>query len=438
MFRKVFFSSIVAALVMAAGSVAVFAQNAPVNGTVETVKEDGTRVGVEGVLVEVFRTDIKGGAPSAKTNKKGEFNFAGFPLGSTYILSFSAPGMSPTYMPNVKAGMERLLVTMTPGDGRKLSEEEVRQQAAAPAGAAGASAKEIEDAKKAQAEYEKNKKEIEEKNKKAEATNKIVSEALKAGNDAFAAKNYDLAVAKYDEGIVADPDYVGSAPIFYNNRGIVLRMRGVDSYNASIKTTDVSERVAHQGKARKDFADALDGYLKAWNLMKNAPAADIVDKANFDANKLNTLRGTIDTAQMAVRTEQVDPSVIEATKILIPEYIAIEPDGAKKAAASLAMADLYRVSGDFDNAVNAYKALLESNPDNPDALVGAGLSLVNVGYINNDKTKLQEGANLLQKFTTVAPDTNKFKADAVAVIETLKREQNVTPQKVTTPARKRN
>lgn len=440
MFRKSLVSFIFAGIVIFVGGVTIFAQNAPVTGTVELLKADGTRVPVEGALVEVFRTDIKASSPPAKTNKRGEFNFAGLQLGWTFILSVSAPGAAPTYLTNVKAGQERLLITMNPGDGSKMAEADVRAQAAKPKVAAGTpeAAQNTEEMKKAQADYEAKKKEVEEKNKKAQQTNDIVTAALKAGNEAFAAKNYDVAIVKYDEGIAADPEFVGSAPIFYNNRGIALKTRGVDNYNVGIKAgTDVTAKIEAFNKAKKDFADASTGYLNSWNVLKNAPAADITDKANYDSNKMGTLRGAVEVFQMAVRTEQVDPSVIEVAKVMIPEYQANEPDAAKKAAASLALADLYRVVGDSDNAIVAYKAILELTPDNPDALVGAGLSLVNIGYINNDKTKLQEGSNLLQKFVGIAPDTNKFKADAVALIETLKKEQNVTPQKVTTPAKKK-
>lgn len=439
MFRKSLISLVFATLAMMVGSSAVSAQNAPVTGTVEMVKADGTRVPVEGALVEVFRTDIKASSPPAKTNKRGEFNFAGLQLGWTFILSVSAPGAAPTYLANVKAGQERLLITMSPGDGSKMPEEEVRKQAAAPKTAGSQQTPQnTEEMKKAQAEYEAKKKEVEEKNKKANEVNQIVTAALKAGNEAFTAKNYDLAISEYDKGIAADPNYVGSAPIFYNNRGVALRTRGVDAYNLGIKAgSDVTEKIAQFGKAKKDFADASTGYVNSWNVLKNAPATDIVDKANFDANRMGTLRGAIETFQMAVRTEQVDQAVIDAAKILIPEYQNAETDAAKKAAASLAFADLYRVVGDSENAIAAYKAILDVSPDNADALVGAGLSLVNLGYMNNDKTKLQEGANLLQKFAGIAPDTNKFKADAIALIDTLKKEQNVTPQKVTATPKKK-
>ncbi len=436
MFRKsLSYSAFIFAIILA-GSLGNYAQSAPVSGTVEVQKADGTREPVAGALVEVLRTDIKASSPPAKTNSKGQFNFAGLQLGWTFILSVSGPGIAPTYLPNVRAGQEKILITAYPGDGTRMSEDEVRKAANAPKKAGGDAPKNDEEAKKAQAEYEAKKKEIEEKNKKAETVNQIVAASLKAGNEAFTAKNYDLAIAKYDEGIAADPEFVGSAPIFQNNRATALMSRGIETYNKSVKLTDVSEKVAGLTAARKDLADSAEGFLRSWNILKNAPAADIVDRANYEATKLNALRGAKDTFQIAVRTEQVDPATIEAAKLLIPEYLAVETDAAKKAQANLAFADLYRVVGDSENAIAAYKKILETSPEDVDALAGAGLSLVNLGYMNTDKAKLQEGANYLQKFAGVAPDTHKYKADAVALIETLKKEQNVTPQKVT-PVKKK-
>ena len=117
---------------------------------------------------------------------------------------------------------------------------------------------------------------------------------------------------------------------------------------------------------------------------------------------------------------------------------AVETDAAKKAEADVVLADLYRVTGDSENAIAAYKLILEKTPDDAEALAGAGFSLVNLGYLKEDKAKLQEGADLLQKFASSAPDTHKYKADAVALIDNLKKEQNVTPQKVTTTKKKKN
>ena len=440
MFRKSLISFIFVAAFMTITHTAAIAQSAPVNGSVELVKADGTKEPVAGAVVEPYRMDIKSGFPSAKTDKKGQFAFAGFPLGATFVLSVSAPGCAPTLYPGVRAGQEKLLISLSPGDGHKFTEDEARKGAAAkPAGGNTSGEKPAEltaDQKKAQAEYEAKKAEVEAKNAKAAKTNEVISRAVKEGNDAFTAKNYDLAVAKYTEGIDADPQFVGSAPILLNNRSTTLTARAVDSYNKAIKLTDPTEKVAAYTAVKKDLADASDGYLKSWNVLVNAPATDIVDKANYEATKLGALRGAKDTYWKAVRTEQVDPSVIESAKLLIPEYLKVETDPVKKAEASVTFADLYRVVGDSENAIAAYKKILETSPDDPDALAGAGLSLVNLGYINNDKTKLQEGANMLQKFASIAPDTNKYKADALALIETLKKEQNVTPQKVTTTRKK--
>jgi|CXWL01.1.fsa_nt_gi tetratricopeptide (TPR) repeat protein len=439
MFRKSLIQISFLFAVVVAGSMGILAQSAPISGTVEVQKADGTREPVAGALVECFRSDIKQSQPAAKTNSKGQFSFAGLQLGWTFILSVSGPGIAPNYMPNIRGGQDKILITVQPGDGTKMPEDEVRKAAATPRKAGGGTEtpQNAEEMKKAQAEADAKRKEIEERNKKAESVNQIVSAALKAGNEAFAVKNYDLAIAKYDEGIAADPDYVGSAPIFHNNRATALMSRAIDVYNRSVKLTDVSEKVAGLTAARKDLADSAEGFMKSLNVLKNAPAADIVDRANFEATKLNALRGARDTFQMAVRTEQVDPATIEAAKLLIPEYLAVETEAAKKAQANLAFADLYRVVGDSENAIAGYKKILETSPDDADALAGAGLSLVNLGYMNSDKTKLQEGSNMLLRFTSVAPDNHKYKADAVALIETLKKEQNVTPQKAAPAPKKR-
>lgn len=448
MFRKSFISFILANIVVFTASVVVLGQNMQVAGNIELVKADNTREPVAGALIEVYRVDIKAGSPSAKSNKKGEFTFAGLSYSGQWIFAISAPGCAPTVYPVPKGGGDRILITLDPGDGRKLTEDEARKWNASatrsPSGELTA------EQKKAQAEYDAKKKEVEEKNDKAKKTNEIVGQTFKEGNDAMTAKNYDLAIAKYSEGLAADPDFVGSAPILGNNRAAALRSRGVDTYNKAVKSTDVSEKIGYLGKAKQDLADSAQGYLRSWNVMKNAPATDIVDRTNFEAIKKSALVGLTETFKMAVKTDQVDPSVIDVAKLLIPEYMSVETDAVKKAEASLAFADLYRVVGDSENAITAYKAILESSPDNIDALAGAGLSLVNLGYIkvengksqgnkvmqDDGKKDLQEGANLLGKYASSAPDGHKFKADAIGLIDTLKKEQNVTPQKVT-PVRKR-
>ncbi len=435
MSRKFYFSFLFAAAVFMAGHLVSFAQTAPVGGTVEVKKADGTQEPVAGALIEVYRTDIKAGFPSTKTDAKGGFRFAGVPYNGVFTFAVSAPNCAPMIFPNVRAGQEKLVIVLSPGDGKKFSESDARSVKTVKAGE---EIRELtEEEKKAKAEFDKKAAEIEEKNAKASKTNEIIAATAKAAKEAFEAKDYDLAIAKYEEGIAADPDFVGSAPVFNNNRSISLRIRAVDIRNKAIKLTDATEKFAGLEKAKKDLAESAAGFLRAWTLLKNALPAEIVDKANFEATKTATLVGSQETFRMAVLMEQIDPSVIEAAKVLVPEYVAVESDAAKKATAKLIFADLYRVVGDSDNAIAGYKSILETSPDNIDALSGVGLSLVNKGYIDNQKPLLQEGANYLQKFVSLAPDTNKYKADAVGLIETLKKEQNVAPQKLPSGPKKK-
>jgi len=435
MFRKLLFTLVICIGMVLSVQLAAFGQYAPTSGKVVMQKADGTKEPVAGALVEVYRTDVKGGSPPSKTNKKGDFSFAGLMLGGEYTFAVSAPNAAPVLYP-VKPGQENIVIVMAPGDGSKFTEADVRK------GVAGAKttgtgtetpAALTEEQLKAKAEYDAKVA----KNEKILKTNEQVALSLKEGNAAFGAKNYDLAVTKYEEGVAADPDFVGSAPVLNSNRATALSARATDTYNQSAKITDTTERAAKMEKVKKDYTDAAEGYLRSFTLLKTVPAPDVMAKNVYDSVKLGALRGAKETFEKAVRTKQVTPGLIEVAKVLVPEYVSIETDPAKKHEASLALADLYRVSGDSENAVAAYSKILETSPDDVDALSGAGFSLVNIGYINNDKAKLQEGANLLQKFASLAPDTNKYKADAVALIENLKAEQNVTPVKLPT-GRKKN
>jgi len=429
MFRKSFAQFFLIAAITAVGSISILAQSQPVSGTVEVVNADGTRSPVAGALVECFRTDIKASQPPAKTNAKGQFSFAGLQLGWTFILSVSGPGIAPNYMPNIRGGQEKILITVNAGDRSKMPEEYVRKAANTKKAAGGGEVPQnTEEMKKALADFEAKKKEVEEKNKKATNVNEITTRSIKEGKEAMDAKNYDVAIAKYTEGFAADPEFVGSAPIFLLNRGVAHVSRAVETHNASVKSTDATEKVAAAGRVKQDILDAVQGYQQALNIQKNAAVADIPDKANFDTTKISLLRSAADAFRRSVETERVDPAIIDLAKVMIPEYLAVESDAARKSAVSLILPDMYRIQGESENAIAGYKQVLETSPDNPDALVGAGLSLVNLGFINDDKAKLQEGANYLQKFVSVAPDTHKLKVSAADSIKYLK-EQNITPVK---------
>jgi tetratricopeptide (TPR) repeat protein len=419
------------------GSSAIFAQTAPVRGKIELIKADGTKEPVSGAVVEPFRTDAKGKAPSAKTNKKGEFSFAGLQLGQTFALSISAPNIKPVLQTGIKAGMENVNITVSEGDGKRWTEDEIRQALSAPTSTGTSTDSTQTNNQKAELTEEQNKQiaerakleaEHEVKKKQIAGNNAIIQSALKEGNDAFGSKNYDVAIVKYTEGINAEPDYVGSAPILLNNKGAALKIRATDTYNQSVKSTDQAAKTAALAKVKQDLQDAVASYSRSWTILKTAQPADITNQANYEASKLQALTGLTESYRLLTQTKSDLTKGAEA-EAAFAEYFAVETDAAKKAKAQIVLGDVLRDSGESEKALVAYQAVLQSTPNNPDALVGAGLMLVNIGYLNNDKAKFQEASNYLQKFLSNAPATHPFNDDAKALIETLKKEQNITPQK---------
>ncbi len=427
MLRITFFSLFLMTAVFAAG---VSAQaDLTVTGTVE-VDKSGTRTPLVGAKVDLYPTDVNGQGKSAVTGDGGKFSFTELEAGKTYLLSSSGSGAAPSYLEDIRPGMQGILVVMASGDGRTVSEIDLKK-----AIATAASQMSAEDKKK-QAELQAKRREVTEKNTKIAETNKIVDAALKAGNAAYEAKNYDLAVSKYDEAFAAESTFVGIAPVLLNNKGAALNARAVDNYNKNVKIVDPLERRTAMNGVKKDLSDSAETHGKSFTILKTAAAEEITDKAAFEANKQRALYGGREAFRLMVATEQVDDTKGELARQIIGDYVAVETDKVKKNAAMLILADVFRVAGDSPNAIAEYKKVLEVDTANLDAMAGLGISMVNEGYIKEDKTLLQEGANVLQQFATAAPATHKYKDDALGLIEVLKTQNNIAPQKA--PARKRN
>lgn len=433
MFRKNYFTLLLSLSLVFIGSLSVFAQTAPVSGKVELKKGNGTVEPVNGATVDVYRTDIKGKLPSAKTNKKGEFSFAGLPVGATFSFAISAPNASPELLPNVKAGMDKLMISMREGDGKRWTEEEVRTALSTPSTATSSNGNEPQqremtaEEKKKQAEYEKQVADITNKNKKVEETNKLVNQALQDGAKAFGDKNYDLAIAKFDEGISADPDFAGTAPVLLNNKAKALINRATNTYNQNVKA-DAATKASAMETVKNDFTTAAASANRVLEILKTATSTDAAVQKNYDLNKNDALWSRKEALRLMAKTG-VDRNRGKEALTAFEEYLAIEPDAKKKADSQLQLGLTLQDSNEFDNAIVAFEKVLAADPANVEALQGAGFSLVNVAYISNDKTKFQQGSNYLQKFVDVAPDTHPFKADAKGLIESLKKEQNVAPQK---------
>ena len=119
---------------------------------------------------------------------------------------------------------------------------------------------------------EKKNSEIEKKNSEITKSNEVVSRTFKAGNDALFATppRYDEAIAAYREGLAARPD----EPALLTNLSDALRRRGVDRFNAAIKSADNDAKTQGLDAAKKDWTEAADAATKAVTIIKSTPPAD--------------------------------------------------------------------------------------------------------------------------------------------------------------------
>jgi len=438
MSRK-YFSLTLAAALFSLSAVVVCAQTGELRGHVKLKQADGTMAPAAGAAIDVFRTDISG-KYNTKTDKKGEFVFAGLPFVGTYVVAASLPGARPDFQANVKVGKDiDYEIVLSPGDGKRLSYEEVNTIIKS-GGAKAAAGTESSADKAKRAELEAKNREMMEKNKKAEESNAIVARTFKAGNDALLAgseasrannredsiKKFSEAITQYDEGLAADADQ----PSLWTNKALALKARGVDRYNAAITNKDDAAKTSGLEAAKADFKAATEASSKGLALLKTQPAAADAAAQARDTNKLNAL--TVNAEAMRLFVTKADGSQAAAALTAYQEYIAAEPDAAKKAKAQMDAAQMLLDAGAGDKAYVEFQKILATTPDNPDANLGAGLSLFSTG----EKIKYQEAANYLQHFVDLAPDTHKYKADAKAILTELKSTENVVPEK-TTPARRR-
>jgi tetratricopeptide (TPR) repeat protein len=417
-------------LLVAAFAVNVSAQTATATGKVTLRQADGTEVPVSGALVELHRTDIKQNLKT-KTDKKGEYIYAGIDNIGTFTILVSAPGATPSYVSNVRISQRPVNnFSLSPGDGKVLTFAEVKALvAAAPAaatpGAAAPAGLTPEEAKKKQAEFDKELAAVTAKNAKIEERNAKLPAVFKAANEAFNAKNYDLAISTYDQAIEIDP----TEAVVHRNKAIALRSRGVDKFNAATKAKDQAGKDA----ARADLKLATETAEKAVSAYRT-PQADRV-AATPDAAKaedLDYLFQRAESYRVALQTNaQVDT---EAGIKAFQEYIASETDAAKKTKAEASLGDALFMGGRVDESIAAYKAILAASPNNLDAIYGLGLALA------SDPTgaKTAEGRDMLEQFASKAPATDPRKQLAAEAVAGLNEALKPKPaEKTTTTTKKR-
>jgi len=449
MISKYFYGAVAVAILVAAASMTTFAQVGELRGVVMMEQADGQKVPLADAQIDVFRTDISS-KYNTKTNKKGEFVFAGLPFVGTYTVAASHPTAAPSWVGGIKAGRDvPVSLTLKPGDGKRFTLEEIKaggggSPTAAPTGGGGNASGAPSAADKAKAEeLRKKNAEIEAANKKITEANEVIQRTFKAGNEALTAagaaskaknsdeaiQKYTAAVASFDEGLAADAEQ----PAILTNKAVALKGRGVERFNAAVtsKTLDDAGKAAALQGAKDDFKASSEAAGKAVTMLKATPApTDPADLQRYNGNKYAAMITHAESMRLFVT--KADQTQVEAGLAAFKDYIAIETDPVKKSKAQLDMAQMLFDAGAADKALEEFKAILATTPDNPEANLGAGLAV----YASGDKTKYQEAANYLQRFVETAPDTNPLKADAKAILTELKNAENVTPEKKPAPKRR--
>ncbi|HZM98662.1 MAG TPA: carboxypeptidase regulatory-like domain-containing protein [Pyrinomonadaceae bacterium] len=439
MIGKYFYRAVAVAILVAAASMTTFAQVGELRGVVMMEQADGQKVPLADAQIDVFRTDIAS-KYNTKTNKKGEFVFAGLPFVGTYTVAASHPTAAPSWVGGVKAGRDiPVQLVLKPGDGKRFTLDEIKaggggSPAAAPSGGNSNSGASAADKAKME-ELRKKNAEIEAANKKITEANEIIQRTFKAGNDALTAagvaskaknseeaiQKYTAAVAAYDEGLAADAEQ----PAILTNKAVALKGRGVERFNAAVtgKLDDAAKTAGLQA-AKDDFKASAEAAGKAVTMLKAAPVpTDPADLQRHNANKYAAMVTNAEAMRLVV--SKADGTQADAGIAAFKDYIAVETDPVKKSKAQLDMAQMLFDGGAPEKALAEFRAILATTPDNPDANLGAGLAVYAIG----DKAKFQEAANFLQKFVEVAPDTHPMKDDAKMILQALKESENVTPEK---------
>lgn len=448
--KRYFLGILAAAILIAATAVSSFGQVGELRGHVWMQQENGQKVPLADAQIDVFRTDLTA-KYNTKTNKKGEFVFAGLPFVGVYTIAASHPSARPNFVQGFKVGREiPCEITVTPGDGKRLTLDDIKS--GTPTTPTAATGSETESSKGSESAADKAKreelirknKEIEENNRKITESNTVVARTFKTGNESLTAasaagrannsdeaiQKYTEALAQYDEGLAADPEQ----PALLTNKALALKGRGVEKYNSAIrsKSGDEAAKSAALEAAKTDFRAAAQASNKAVELLKNKTApADPTELQRFNANKFVAVSTNAEAMRLFVT--KVDGTQADAGLVAFREYIALETDAAKKAKAQLDAAQMLFDAGAADKALAEFQAILANQPDSPEANLGAGLAL----YASADKAKYQEAANYLQHFVDIAPDTNPVKAEAKAILAELKNTEKVVPEKMTPATRRK-
>ena len=180
MFHRYLFPMLACAALILSTVIVASAQSGQLRGHVIMKNADGTTTPVPEAVIDVFRIDVTA-KYETKTNKKGEFVFAGLPFVGNYVVAVSKAGAQPNYLPQVKVGQDRdyEIELFASGDGKRLTVQEIKAHMATSSGPSTGDAKpSAEDAAK-RSELMKKNEEIAKANARNLNINEVVGRTLR-------------------------------------------------------------------------------------------------------------------------------------------------------------------------------------------------------------------------------------------------------------------
>ena len=413
MLRMTMLKAIGLALVLVLISTIVSAQSGQVEGNLKLKAADGSKKPIAGAVVDIYRTDIKGHW-TVKTDKSGHYIILGLPLAGTYLFIASAAEAAPTYLNNVRISQMPVVdITLDPGDGSKLTLEQVQAVLAQQKGAAGPPVGGRPAPQPDRAKLEAMQKEQEAKGQEAKELQSNFDQAIKhfnTGTELKGAGNYQAALTEFEQSASVD--------ITKNKAFIEVGHRS----NAQIAETlyqmaaDLFNKKDREG-AKPLFKRSVASANKAIEIASNA-----AEEPNVK-NDLITYYSILEKSTRVLVENFGEVALVDDTAKSLQKAEELDTTNALKW--QVYRGNLYRSGGRTEEAVEIYKKVLAVDPNNLDALYNLGLALLGA----TEKEKIQQSVNALAEFVSKAPATDKRVADAKATIDAIKNQFNVEAEK---------
>ena len=354
------------------------AQQGAVRGKVTSIATGGeASKPIEGAIIEIYRLDISQKFQT-KTDKKGEY-FHSLPAFGEYAMGISGAGYSPIASSRFKINSDAPVeqnFELAPGDGSKLTLDQVKNNAKPPT-PAGTSAADAKKAQEEQAKQDAERERIAKENEKIKAQFGEMKKHFEAGLALNTKQDYEGAVKEFETAAQLDD----SQPTIFANLALALFNLGAVRFNAK----------------QKDDAKAL--------FLKSAEYGEKAVKMNPTSGEFQKIYA--DSCDILFRNFGVGEYADKA----IASYTAgseIEPDVKKKSSLINKIGAIYFNMGDIDKSMATYEKVLASDPGNLEALAGKGLVLAASG----EKPKMEQAVVIFQEVAEKAPSGSRLKTEA--------------------------